>query len=156
MRISDWSSDVCSSDLAVPMTHFHAVVWLDHQEARVFQFGEGDLEKTVVHGHKHHLHHRSGCIGDGKAPADIAFFDEIGDALAGAGEVLVLGTGAAKLEFVRHATKFRPALEHRVVGVETVDHPSVGNREIESAWGRDSVCPEVEVWVVAGSIKKKK
>lgn len=108
------------------MTHFHAVVWLDHQEARVFQFGTGEIDAIAVHGHKHHLHHRGGCIGDGRAPVDIAFFDDIGDALAGAGEVLVLGPGAAKLEFVRHVTKFRPELEHRIVGVETVDHPTDG------------------------------
>ena len=108
------------------MSHFHAVVWLDHQEARVFQFGEGEIEKIPVHGHKQHLHHRAGCIGDGRAPADIAFFTEIGDALAGAGEILVLGPGAGKLEFVRHATKFLPELEHRIVGLETVDHPSDG------------------------------
>jgi stalled ribosome rescue protein Dom34 len=108
------------------MTHFHAVVWLDHQEARVFQFNEADVDKIAVHGHKHHLHHRGGTVGNGKAPADIAFFDDIGDALEGASEVLVLGPGAAKLEFVRHATKFLPELEHRIIGIETVDHPSDG------------------------------
>jgi len=108
------------------VTHFHAVVWMDHQEARVFQFAEADVEKIAVHGHKHHLHHRGGSIGSGKAPADIAFFDDIGDALEGVGEVLVLGPGAAKLEFIRHAAKVVPDLEQRIIGVETVDHPSDG------------------------------
>lgn len=107
------------------MSHYHALVWLDHQEARVFHIGREDVETILVHGHKQHLHHKaSGVAGDGRAPADIAFFDDIGDALEGAVEIVVVGPGAAKLEFIRHATKFRPELEHRIIGVETVDHPT--------------------------------
>ena len=29
--------------------HFHAVVWIDHHEARVFHFSPDDVEKVVVH-----------------------------------------------------------------------------------------------------------
>lgn len=106
------------------MSHYHAVVWLDHSEARVFHVAKDDLEKIAVHGHKQHLHHKAGEIGSGKAPADVAFFDDIGDALDGAGAILIVGPGAAKLEFIRHATKFLPEVERSIIGVETVDHPS--------------------------------
>lgn len=108
------------------MSHFHAVVWMDHSEARVFHVSPGDVDKIAVHGHKQHLHHKAGAIGDGRAPADIAFFDDIGAALEGAQEVLIVGPGAAKLEMIRHATRHLPQLEARVIGVETVDHPSDG------------------------------
>src|SRR3546814_2427876 len=33
MRISDWSSDVCSSDLVVDLAHLAAIVACDHQPA---------------------------------------------------------------------------------------------------------------------------
>lgn len=108
------------------MSHFHAVVWLDHAEARVFQFSREDVEKQAVHGHKHHLHHKSGALGSGRDAADTAFFAEIGQALADSGEILVVGPGAAKLEFIRYVHKSLPQLESKILGVETVDHPSDG------------------------------
>ena len=44
--------------------------------------------------------------------------------LEGAERVLIVGPSTAKLQFVRHAHKHDPALEPRIVGVETVDHPT--------------------------------
>ncbi len=108
------------------MTHHHAVVWLDHAEARVFQFNRDEAEKLVVHGHKHHLHHKAGAIGSGRDAADTGFFDAIAATLETCGEVLLLGPGAAKLEFIRYTHRTKPALEAKIAGVETVDHPSDG------------------------------
>lgn len=109
------------------MPHFHAVVWLDHAEARIFQFSRDEVEKLTVHGHKHHLHHKASSVaGSGREPADLAFYTEIGHRLDGSGEILVLGPGAAKLEFIRHVHKTMPLLEPGIVGVETVDHPTDG------------------------------
>lgn len=110
------------------MSHYHAVVWLDHAEARIFHVSPSDVEKLIVHPQERHrhLHHKAGVLGDGKAHADTAFFDDIGDALEGAQEILVVGPGRAKLEFVRHVHRRLPDLEPRIVGVETVDHPSDG------------------------------
>lgn len=108
------------------MSHYHAVVWLDHAEARIFHFDRESAEKMTVHAHKHHLHHKAGSIGSGRAPADAAFFDEIVHALADAAEILLLGPGAAKTELFRHVTRTRPALEPRILGIETVDHPTDG------------------------------
>lgn len=108
------------------MTHFHAVVWLDHAEARIFHFDRDSAEKAVVHAQKHHLHHKAGSIGSGRELADVAFFDAIVHGLEDTGEILLLGPGAAKSELFRHVIKTRPALESRILGVETVDHPSDG------------------------------
>lgn len=108
------------------MTHYHAVVWLDHAEARIFQFNQDSAERILVHGHKHHLHHKAGSIGSGRETADAEFFDDIMPILADCGEILLVGPGAAKLEFLRHLQRKRPALESKVVGIETVDHPSDG------------------------------
>ena len=109
------------------MSHYHAVVWLDHAEARIFQFDREEAEKLTVHGHKHHLHHKaSSVMGSGREPADIAFYNEICRALDGSSEILVLGPGAAKLEFIRHVHKAVPQIEPKIMGVETVDHPTDG------------------------------
>ena len=108
------------------MAHQHAVVWLDHAEARIFQFNREEAEKLVVHGHRHHLHHKAGAIGAGREAADTAFFNEIATNLAENAEILLLGPGAAKLELLRHVQRHQPALEAKILGVETVDHPSDG------------------------------
>ncbi len=108
------------------MAHQHAVVWLDHAEARIFQFNREEAEKLVVHGHRHHLHHKAGAIGSGREAADTAFFNEIAANLAENAEILLLGPGAAKLELLRHVQRHQSALEAKILGVETVDHPSDG------------------------------
>ena len=41
------------------MAHFHAVIWIDHREARVFHFNPAEADKLVVHPHDaaRHIHH---------------------------------------------------------------------------------------------------
>jgi stalled ribosome rescue protein Dom34 len=46
--------------------------------------------------------------------------------LEGAREILVVGPGTAKLELIKYIHRHHRDLEARVVGVETVDHPSDG------------------------------
>lgn len=110
------------------MSHYHATVWMDHREARVFQFSAEDVEKTVIHPDKphQHLHHKAGSVGSGHAGADKEYLDHIMQALDGAQEILVVGPGKAKLEFIKHCQKASHKLSERIVGVETVDHPSDG------------------------------
>ena len=33
------------------MAHFHAVIWIDHREARIFHFNPTDADRLVVHPH---------------------------------------------------------------------------------------------------------
>lgn len=40
--------------------------------------------------------------------------------------MLVVGPSTAKLQFIRYAYKHDATLEPRIVGVETVDHPTDG------------------------------
>lgn len=107
------------------MSQFHAVVWLDHAEARVCEFaGEVVERKVVKNAHAQHLHHKSGSIGAGKATDHAAYYKEVSDAVAGAQEILVLGPGNAKLELLRYLHAHAPKVEAKVVGVETADHPT--------------------------------
>lgn len=108
------------------MSHFHAVVWLDHAQAHVMHISPDDVEKSIVRPDKphQHLHAHAGSLGSGRAKEDEGYYHRIVEALAGAQEILVVGPAQAKLGLIKHVHRHDPALSDRIVGVETVDHPS--------------------------------
>jgi stalled ribosome rescue protein Dom34 len=110
----------------MPTSH-HAAVWLDHNEARVFHTTAIlTLDETVIESPKAHtqLHRKSGG-GDGqRAAEDQHYYRQVAEALADATDVLVLGPATAKLELIKYAHKHDPKLAAKIVGVETVDHPT--------------------------------
>jgi len=110
------------------MSHYHCIVWIDHREAHVIEFNPDDAETSVIHPKsKHeHLHHKQGAVGSGNAPPDHAYYQAVAEAIKDAGEILIVGPSTAKLEFQKHLQAHAPAVAARVVGVETVDHPSDG------------------------------
>lgn len=106
------------------MPKSHAVVWLDHVEACIFHFNRDSADKTALHRHPHSPRHKHGALRSGRDPDDIAFFLSIAQALEDTREVLLVGPGAAKLEFLRYVTRSQAWLERIIVGCETVDHPT--------------------------------
>jgi len=108
--------------------HYHAVVWIDHHEARIFKFSPTEADKLVVHPQNPHLHlhHKANSIGDGRAAPDPAYFDQVANALDEAGEVLIAGPANAKLELKQYIERHRPQLAKKIVGLEAVDHPTDG------------------------------
>ena len=106
--------------------HHHAVIWIDHREARVFHFGPADVERLVIrpeHPTKH-IHHKANCIGSGHATADQEYLQAVADSVAGAGEILISGPASAKTELIKHLHRHSPNRISAIAGVETVDHPS--------------------------------
>lgn len=108
------------------MSHYHAVVWLDHSEAHVMHISPDDVEKSIVHPSKahQHLHSRSGHVGSGKPAEDKAYYHAIAEALRGAQEILIVGPAQAKLQLVKHIHSHDKDLSDKVVGVESIDHPT--------------------------------
>ncbi len=108
------------------MPYFHAVVWIDHQEAHVIHFNPGAAEALVIHSTlpNQHLHHKRGEIGAGRVGADAHYFKQVEAALVGTGEILITGPANAKDELVKHLRTHAKALADHVVAVETIDHPS--------------------------------
>ena len=106
--------------------HFHAIVWIDHREARVFHFSPTDADRLVVRPDNptKHIHHKANSIGSGHAAEDHNFLQAVAQAIADAGAVLITGPGIAKTELVKHISQHDPLLMKRVVAVETVDHPT--------------------------------
>jgi stalled ribosome rescue protein Dom34 len=110
------------------MSHYHAVVWLDHVDAHVMHISKDDVEKFAAHASDRHphLHHKRGSVGSGHLGEDTHYFDEIVKLLGGAQEILVVGPGQAKLQLVKHVHKHHHHMVDCILGVESADHPSDG------------------------------
>src|ERR1700682_1540067 len=106
--------------------HFHAVVWIDHHEARVFQFSPTDVERLVLHPDHptRHIHHKGNSIGSGHAAEDPDYLRAEVESFAGAGAVLVTGPANTKTELAKYIHRHDPKRMEVIAGVETVDHPS--------------------------------
>ena len=110
------------------MSHYHAVVWVDHREAHVISFNPDEAESVLVHakgGHRQ-VHHRHGSVSGGRAGEDPEFFKRIVEAVRESQEILVTGPAAAKMQLYAWGQKHDPAGAHKVVGIESADHPSDG------------------------------
>jgi stalled ribosome rescue protein Dom34 len=103
--------------------HYHAVVWIDHREARIFHFSALEADRLVLHPEHpaRHIHHKANSIGSGHAAEDQEFFQHVADAVADAGAVLVTGPANAKTELVKHIEHHARALRAKIVGVATLD-----------------------------------
>jgi stalled ribosome rescue protein Dom34 len=111
-------------------THFHAVVWIDHSQARIFHIGLTGEDEVTLHPHLQtkHLHHKANSIGSGHASPDTEFLAQVTSALSDAGEVLIIGPAGAKTELAKYLREQHPAIGERIVAVEAADHPT--DREI--------------------------
>jgi stalled ribosome rescue protein Dom34 len=108
------------------MSHYHAVVWIDHQKATVWHFTSTEQVSTHVHSHEQHqqVHNRKSTHGGHKSPADRHFFDDAAHALEGAHEILVIGPAQSKQEFATYLRDKHPQMGRAIVAVESADHPT--------------------------------
>ena len=116
----------------------HAVIWIDHKEARVFHVQPETvghvqpepIDETMILSPQHLIHRHPKGRGEAKEHPDDAkkFFHEVARSVDGTDAVLIIGPSSAKLEFLRYVQDYDKKLQARVVGTETVDHPT--DREI--------------------------
>lgn len=106
--------------------HYHALVWIDHREARVFRFDATDVERTRVRSSHpdQHLHHKANSGDSGHVRPDKEFLERVTAALVHAGAILITGPANAKTELAHYIEHAHPSLAERISGVETLDHPS--------------------------------
>lgn len=98
------------------MTPFHAAVWIDNEHAKIFHVDEHRFDESMIHAPHQHLR---------RDPAAAEhFYHQVAAALKNAGEILVVGPGSAKLQLIKHVDRHDRALGDKIVGVESVDHPS--------------------------------
>lgn len=110
------------------MSFNHAVIWLDHQEAHVIHFSPSASEAETIKTKSNHknLHHKRGSVSGAHSDADQAYLHEVIHAVSDVKEILIVGPGSAKLELMKHAGKHDAKVFEKIVGVETVDHPTDG------------------------------
>jgi stalled ribosome rescue protein Dom34 len=108
--------------------HYHALVWIDHREAKVFQFDATDVERSSIRSSHpdQHIHHKANSGDSGHAPVDKEFLTRVTAALSHAGAILITGPANAKTELAHYIKQAQPALAQRISGIETLDHPSDG------------------------------
>lgn len=108
--------------------HAHAVVWIDHRTAKIFEFNRQEAEsRTIRHADAAvQIHHKSGSIGSGHATEDAAYLQEVIDALEGPAEILIMGPSHVKWQLRAYINLHAPHLAQRVMAVADADHPSDG------------------------------
>jgi stalled ribosome rescue protein Dom34 len=104
----------------------HAVIWIDHQEAHVMFLSEAASEAEIIRSKSTHahLHHKGGEVGSGKLALDSKYLHSVIQTVNKSQEILILGPGSAKLELIKHAHQHDAKIAEKIVGVETIDHPS--------------------------------
>jgi hypothetical protein len=99
------------------MSTFHAVVWIDHQEAHVLMMDPEQPQAQRIVSRGHHKH-------QGKPDDLAALFADVAHALHGAHEVLLTGPGLARTEFRTWCNAHHPSTAAMIVDNIAADHPS--------------------------------
>jgi len=104
------------------MSENHVAVWIDHKEAKIYRINAESFDVSKVVAPHHHVKHKA--AEQGTHVDAHGYFHEIASLLKGASSLLIVGPASAKLDFIRHLQRHEHALEEKICGVETVDHPS--------------------------------
>jgi hypothetical protein len=108
--------------------HYHAIVWIDHQQAKFFEFNATEVDSTIVpSGHRHqHIHHKANAADSGHVPADQKFLERVAQALMHAGAIVITGPANTKKKLVAHIDRVHADPGKPISGIEPLDHPSDG------------------------------
>ena len=101
------------------MTTFHAVAWVDHQNAQVLQFDADPVQVDHINAHGRYIRQHGSAV-----RSEHEFFADVCDAMAGINELLVCGPKTGLADFKHYADKHRPETARRLVGYETLDRVS--------------------------------
>ena len=106
------------------MTCHRTIVWIDDQEACILRMDNGLEHESTIHaqiGQDTSLD----PVGSGRELATSnGYFHRVARALDIADEILVVGPTATKTAFVSYMHKNEHALDPRILGVETIAHPT--------------------------------
>lgn len=108
------------------MTSYHALVWIDRDEAKIFGIGPEENDRSKIDGRslRHHIHADS--AGQSTIPPDANFLHEVAGALAAARAILIAGPGRAKTELAGFLKEQYPLIGRRIWRVESLDRTSGG------------------------------
>ena len=107
--------------------HYHAVVWIDHKQARILHFNVEEATDTVIHDrvvrdiHAAHEKRTGHRIEENKP-----FFEDVAKAIADASAILIVGPAQEKDFFAKFLAEKHRSIRAHVEGVEKADHPTDG------------------------------
>jgi stalled ribosome rescue protein Dom34 len=106
--------------------HDHTIVWIDHQQAKIFHVGASEADHaTLRSSHPHeHIHHKANSSGSGHATVEHAFLERVSRTLSDSGAILITGPASAKDELAAHIKERHPNLASRISAIEASDHPT--------------------------------
>jgi stalled ribosome rescue protein Dom34 len=104
-----------SSPAATPL--FHAVAWVDHEQAQILQFDAEHLQASKVKAHHHNTRRHQSQV-----RTEHEYFGSVCDALQGISEVLVVGPKMALADFRHYVEKHRPHTLPLIAGWEVSEH----------------------------------
>ena len=99
------------------------VVWIDREHARIFEISSEKMERKTIKAH-HGDHHTHRLDSIDQKNQEWHFFQEVANFLGKADRLLILGPGVAKYHFRSYLGEHTPVLAKKLVGCETVDHPT--------------------------------
>lgn len=108
--------------------HYHAIVWIDHREAKIFHFNAEDSGRTIVPSHHQNvnIHHKANAGDSGHVGVDTEFLERVARSFGRAGAILITGPANAKTELSNYLRREHPEIGRRISAVETSDHPTDG------------------------------
>jgi hypothetical protein len=103
--------------------HYHAVVWIDHHQARVIHFNPTDAERDVVHPHhpEKNIHSHALPRGSNHGTEDQNYLHAVVEAFAKAKAVLITGPSNEKNELIKHIEHHDPSVLKIIAGVEAAE-----------------------------------
>jgi stalled ribosome rescue protein Dom34 len=106
----------------------HLAVWIDHREARIFHIDPNQVDEETLKAHRpvHHQHPKGPAGAQAHPEDDRKYFFAVARAIEDAMDILIVGPSTAKLQFIKYVHVHELALLPKIVGVETVDHPTDG------------------------------
>jgi stalled ribosome rescue protein Dom34 len=108
------------------IAYYHAVIWIDHKQARIFHFDVEEADRTVIRDHvARDIHSRDKRTGD-RVEENKPFFEDVAKAIADAAAILIVGPAQEKDFFAKFLSVKHPTVRAHVEGVEKADHPSDG------------------------------
>lgn len=101
----------------------HVIVWLDQAEAHVIHFNRDTSESEVIKTASNQ-HNKAGVEVSIQAADQSPYLNEVAAAIVEAAAVLIVGPGIEKMLLIKHLNAHHAGIADKVVGVESVDHPS--------------------------------
>ena len=103
------------------MSMLRIALHIDHHRAEVLQLDADTVHSQTIKAHEHITRQHGSEV-----RTEHEFFADVCRAAAEGTDVLVVGSHTAQADFRHYVDKHQPALGKRIIGWQTVDHPTEG------------------------------